>query len=380
MSVQYRVMFKDGKSFRAQGICFGKMGASRWHEQRLINPDSPNYLSGFSAAVHNELIGRDGHHQKYIDFEVEHGISNMWAAPADSHGDGEYPPEFFEIDNARERAEFMKKTCGPNYFSEMKLLLKELPMYNSWVKVHPKLGVIRFHIGQRKADEVMLAMSLFRNLCNYGGFITAYKEMLHRGYTRLFSVIVAHFFNITVNKDVFNGKISVYYQPIRVTEYNWFSPDTMGAQGLINLLNQNVDKFDYVQDTWKNQRGYYRDAHFTKNGVIFDERYVGAYWDYNRDARDFARETETWGSRDPDTFNPCRYRKMVDAFSIPGDEPIPGVQEWNHVAGFYIAGPTSSINGGRYNPMANGLNKTDAEAAIAALADFAEVNGYNPKY
>ena len=378
MSVQYRVMFKDGKSFRAQGICFGKMGVNRWHEQRLINPDRPTQM--FTPVEASNIRERDGHQQKYIDFEVEYGISHMWSAPMDTHSDGEYPEEFYRIESQQSRIKYMLDTCGPNYFSEMKLLLEELPMYKSWVKVHPKLGVIRFHIGKRKADEVMLAMSLFRNLCNYGGFVTAYKEALHCGYTRRFAAIIAHFFNITVNKSAFSGKVDKYYQPIRTGEYNWFSPDTIGSQGLINLLNQNVDKFDYVQDTWKNQRGYYRDSHFKSLEVVFDDRYKGIYWNWRTNSRDVARERDTFGDIDTDHSNSIRYRKMVDAFSIAGDEVIPGVQEWNSVVGFYIAGPTSGSQDCPYSPVHSAMNKRDAEAAIAALAAFAEANGYNPKY
>ena len=380
MSVQYRVVFKDRKSFRAQGICFGKMGVLRWRDQRLINPDSPNGM--FSHAVSTELINRSGKEQDYIDFELSYGINNEWMKPVGEHGDGEYPPEYFTINNNHDRWQYALKLCGPNYFKEMKLLLEELPMYKSWVKVHPKLGVIRFHLGKRKADEVMVAMSLFRNLGNYRGYISAYKEMVNRGYTRLFAVVTAHLINMEFCKSAFSGEYTCYYQGVRTGEYNWFSPDTIGAQGMMNILLQRTEKFNYFQDTWKNNRGYFRDSYFRDNGIIFDERYHGAYFDWAANSRDQSRERDAWGDQNIDNYNPCRYRKMVDAFSIPGDEPIPGVQGWNEVNGFYLLGPmTPQVLGHSfYVPTMGNICHQDAEAAISALADFAEVHGYNPKY
>lgn len=382
MSVQYRVAFKDGKSFRAQGICFGKLGAKRWESQipSGITGQFPEYLRPEERA---ELMARDGNQQDYIDFEPGPFFSAAWLTDVDVKSLDEYPSKFQELDSPTKRQAFMLENCRGVYFKEMKLLLEELPMYKSWVKVHPKLAVIRFRLGKRKGDEVMIAMSLFRNLANYSGFANTYKSLVGQGYKRLFAVTVAHFINTSYTRDSFNGgDVRDFYNTVRTGEYNWFSPDTLGAQGLMNILLQRTDKFDYIQDTWKNQRGYYRDDHFKNTEVRFDNRYAGICWNYRLNERDFSAESEGWGEIDVTSWGCCYWRKMVDAFSVPGDEPIEGLQHWNPVHGFYFDCPETARRAGRpyHYPLDYHIERADALAIIAGLVDFAEANGYKTKY
>lgn len=352
MSVQYSVVFKDGNRFTNNAICFGVMGNNRWHEQRPVSATTEN---------RRELLDRPGSEQAFIQFDTLHNIHPIWYHDASNYSARDWPNS---SDVNREEA---RKIANKNFLNMMKDLLDDLPMLHGLVTIHPLVGAIRVHIKDHTADQIMLALYLFRNLCHYGNFAMGYRWLLASGYTPRFAAVVAHLVYVDVTPGNFGRAPTVVMQNTQTGEYNWCSPDTLGRQGFLNLMGQQLDQFNWKQHKWKDEKGYYRESWFSANQIYFDERYEGYIWDFQNGRRDVEAERQNWGDRTP--VNPRKIWHMIDVFSVPGDVPIDeSVQQWNSVVGFKFF-----LNDISY--LQENLSQTQISQIVTTLASVCESNG-----
>lgn len=292
MSVKYDVVYKDGFKLKVTSVCFGKMEKTRWPEMGSVG-------------------GREDNQQAFIQFYTDYQVHPMWYYDAP-----ELKRDFPSTENGDElRA--VRTEAGRKFCREMKELLADMPMLKGLVTIHPLLCVVRVHVKHHTADQVMLALFLFRNLCQYGNNAFTYRVMRAKGYRPRLAAILAH--QLSTNQGSFNrNSYSVMY----LGEYNWINPQTFGKQAFLRLMNHTEDtEFDFCQPLWRNEKGYRRDSHFKldRDGEkIFDPQY-------------------TEGDTDRSGRNKHAYWKLVSALSIPADEPIAPEQYWDAYDGFFLS-------------------------------------------
>lgn len=320
MSVKYDVVYKDGKKLSTVSVCFGKMESHRWSE----------LASGSDGTA---LLRRPASDQAFIQFHTGYGIHPMWFKDS---------PEYNRDWPRQDDGDYDKlyKIANRKYLEEMKELVKDLPMLKGLVTIHPLLGVVRVHVKRNKADEIMLALFLFRNLAHYGSNCYPYRYFRAAGYRPRIAAVMSHL--IQMERGSTFNPWSICNQ--EVGEYNWCNPNTFGKQAFLRMVSQDDNTvFDFVQQEWREQYGYRREGAFRREQRIFDERYVGRYWDYDNDCHDVQENRDSYGEEMPE--NKRKYWCMVDALSIPGDEPIVSGQKWNPVRGFYFGdSPNSTIS------------------------------------
>lgn len=361
MSVQYSVVFKDGKRFKNSAVCFGVLGDGRWDEQR------PSYTTPGSSA--SELTRRPGSDHSFIEFDSSFNIHPTWV-----HGPDNYTSRGWDSSGSSNSNSETRKTANRNYLYAMKDLVDDLPMLHGMVTIHPLIGGIRVHIKDHTADEVMMALYLFRNLCHYDQYACIYKYLLTLGYRPRFAAIVCHLFYGRVTPGTFGRQPVVQFKNNSVGEYNWVSPDTMGRQGFLNMMSQDLDSFSWKQHKWKDGWGYHREGYFKRNNIWFDERYEGYMWDFDNNRRDVSREQANYGNSVP--VCPRKYWHILDALSVPGDVPIlDGLQTWNPVLGFKW-----HLEMARNNIGTDYSFSTEQTANILeGLSALCEMNGINPR-
>lgn len=356
MSVRYSVVFKDGNRFSNESICFGVMGNARWHEQRPFS---------FSGSNVHSLLDRAGSDHAFILYDSLHGIHPIWCYDQSDYSTRDWPSDVSRTD--------ARKTANRNFLNMMKDLVEDLPMLAGLVTVHPLIGGIRVHIKDHTADQIMLALYLFRNLAQYGNFAMGYRWLLNKGYRPRFAAVVAHMVYIDVMPGTFGRAPKAVIQNTQTGEYNWCSPDTLGRQGFLNLMGQNLEAFQWKQHKWKDDKGYFREEWFRRNEIWFDERYEGFLWNFTTKSRDVAAELQNWGREDRVPMCPRKYWHMIDVFSVPGDVPIDEeIQQWNSILGFKFF-----LDDITY--LQESLSDEKAELLIERLAQFCTDNNIPPR-
>lgn len=303
MSVYYDVVYKDGKRFSVSSVCFGRMGVDRWFEQ----------------SADPELIRRGGDEIAFIQFKTEPTIHRMW------YSDSPKIMNDFPQGLTPEERLVANKVANRKFLEEMKELYDDLPMLKGLVTIHPLLGVIRVHIKKNRADKIMLALFLFRNLSQYSTNCYAYRYFRIKGYRPRLAATLCHLFVMDKGSSLSGWSVGNQH----LGEYNWVNPKTFGKESFLRMMRQDED-FNYIQAEFREQRGYYREGRLSQQGIVFDTRYIGRYWDAHnnrvRDDGDFAGTVTMKGN--------LYYAQLVDCLSISGDTPICESQLWNCVEGF----------------------------------------------
>lgn len=318
MSVSYTVIFKDRTRASCIGACFRKMARSEWD----FDNDRP-------ASA-----------QSVIQLETIHDISSIWRK-SDYKARGLGWPR-------RDSNGTIHKTANKAFLAEMEILFADLPWLNDVITIHPVVGVVRAHIKKHPADKIITSLMLVRNLCNMTDIAATYRHYRAEGYRPRLCAILAHL--VTKCFGVM-GHFEFFQQSLG--EYNWINPGNFGKNAFIQMMKADKDtKFDFIQRSWSEQKGYRRDAFYRQNPLFkqgidltishfdpieggwlpFDTRYepmVRWDWKTNKPSHVLSMDKE---------FLPFLFtRNVVDCYSISEDEPIPdSPQIWNSGEGMTI--------------------------------------------
>lgn len=305
MSVKYDVVFKDGARIKiSSAACFGGMAQGYW-----------NRMSG--QRIDSSLSDKPASEQSFIQWYPAMSLHPMY-----SH---EYPEirRDWRSSETETIAEVKKKALG-NYLQTLKEVFDDMPMLKGVLTIHPLLGVVRAHLKDHKADKIILALFLARNLAHYSDKCYTYRYFRAQGYRPRIAVMLAHLFGYELGTTFSAGS----FRNQQIGEYNWLNPDTFGKEAFLRMARQDELEFNFKQQPWRVQRGYRRDHEYEHDpDHVFDERYIGYQWDY---------ENDRLSHGDYERSNNHYYWNLVDALSISGDEPITNTQKWNPVAGFYF--------------------------------------------
>ncbi|MCS5736803.1 hypothetical protein, partial [Herbiconiux daphne] len=276
MSVRYDVVFKDGRKLARNSICFGGMASGGWGG--------------------GELEARPANQQAFIQFHIKNNMHPMWSWP--------FPEIKRDWNPAWSQEGKDPQVEGARLFlQEMKELYNDLPLLKGVITIHPLLGVVRAHIKRHKADKIILALMLFRNLANYSNNCFTYRHFRNQGYRPRAAVILAHLINCDIG--VFGART---WGDQWLSEYNWINPDCFGKQALIKMIHcdEVEDEWPrYHQQPWSVQRGYRREREWVGNSAyLFDDRYRGLQWNY---------ATDTIESQYANHNNIHKYLNLVDA-------------------------------------------------------------------
>lgn len=230
MSVKFSVVYKDGTKESHTAVCFGVMESGFWETNH----------------GHNEITRRNGltpKDQKLIEFNTTHMPCDDW--PGDS-----------------------PKEKSRSFIKELNLIISEFKPLQGLVTTHPILGCVRVHVDGKRIEDVMMALFLIRNLCQYQTFVETYKFFRQKQLSPLFSAVMCHL--VYKGAEDFEGNTDFF----RVTlgEYNWFNPKTFGKFSLIRLMTaQKNQEFMYAQGLWGSILGYKRerglDVSFGENRI-----------------------------------------------------------------------------------------------------------------
>lgn len=315
MAVKYDVIFKDGKKISKEAICFGAMAYGNWD----------------NSFNDRDLAGRDASEQVMIQFHTGSHIHPIWA----------------ETDYTKFRRDWSnggvsgreKQKANKDFLHELKELIDDLPFVSEIITVHPLVGVVRAHLKDHPADQVITSLMLCRNLCNYSDMAATYRHFKVQGYRPRFCAMMAHL----LSKN-FGAMGRHDWTSISIGEYNWINPNHFGKNAMLKLMGcDETTQFDFHQQPWTVQKGYRRDNWYrdqsrtdwtpeTGGLFIFDDRMVWAEgWDQDRQAPVHPRTNESNGY-----INYLKTRNIVDWGSIPQDEPICAAHKWNPVHGFTV--------------------------------------------
>lgn len=340
MSVRYDLVFNSGKRISKNSVCFGSMSGNNFSD--MYRTDAERTLAQLPATSH-----------RFIQFFPAYHISPIWCYPFDENK-RDWPREL--ISDSGSLLPNAKDAASKNFLEEMKILYDDMPLLHGQMTIHPLLGVVRSHIKPSfQSDKVMLSLFLIRNLCNYPDTAFSYRELRHKGYRPRLAAILAHLYATGSSSRI--STANRFNQVIG--EYNWINPDTFGKQAFLAFMNQGVGFGNYYQQPWMEQKGYQRDHHFAgAQRHVFDSRYRGSNWDFVSNDRHHGH----------DGTNIHTYWNMVDAYSIPGDEPILESMWWNPVCGFNIP----------FDPNTSKITQETFDSFHQGILDLCAENNINP--
>jgi hypothetical protein len=288
--VRYDLFLKDGKHIKQTYACFGLLNDLPWSRYSI---NSSVYQDSAQLEAAKQIADQtDTDNLSFVQYLPESSFyHSAWSCPDGnpSRTLKELPDESIEDRDAR---------CLKAYFSEMKLLLEDLPMLKGAVTIHPLAKCVRVHIPGNEADKVALSLFLFRNLAQ-DEYIHGYRLLRKMGYRPRIAAVIAH---TVIYAPASPFQVARWYAASQ-DENSWINPYTFGKNGFISLIKQEEDWTPWYQDLFENQsNGYYRDEHFS---------------DGNDDGFTISLDSG-------ESYN--RNRRLTDAFSVECDQKLNELQ------------------------------------------------------
>lgn len=243
MAVQYDVIYSDNRRILAQGGCFGAMNAGRWAHW-MVDYSRYGDRSGLTVTENNRMaqesfqqVIQDQGNQRIRPVAIQFypkPSSGIWGVSA-PHGS---TLSAFEA-----------------YFAAMADLLPQVAWLDGVVSLHPEFGVIRFHLDDKPADQVITAMFLFRNLAHYN-YGHSFQNLINVHNMNVLPALYLAHLMIYQPRTPFSAESWYMATP---GEYNLQHPLAFGKRALAAVLTADESFSPWRQRTFSHQNGYMRD-------------------------------------------------------------------------------------------------------------------------
>lgn len=232
-----------------------------------------------------------------------------------------------------------KRAQNRKLFCEWAINLKStFPWMEDAYDVHPKMGLIRFHMAGKPADKMLFIMTAIRNksydLCRHGGLYSHRTQGFldkAEGNERLKFIFDSYFYT-TSQEDFITGAEVSYGVPRFNDEGNLFNAATFGKEALTRLMN-GVEPDWQQEDFGVNPRGYLRDNHYRNQNDFWDDTITEEELDEYLDS---SPRNLTGASHDSHILGGYNFNRLSNACSIRGDESIYEDALYHPAIGFYF--------------------------------------------